>query len=641
MEKFNQSPEVYFYGSKEKIADKTKLKAGRIQLIYHNGNIKYLSIGPTEILRMIYAALRDDQWNTIPAQIQDEKIQIDGNRFLIKYKAVYQQRDIHFEANYTIEGSEDNRVRILMKGKSFSSFQKNRIGLCTLIPASATEKEIEIIHNDDNSEKGIIPHAVIPHPVFKDIKSMQWKPSDDIVANLDFTGDVFEMEDQRNYGDDSFKIYSTPIAEPFPTEMKKGDIIEQEVVISAEPATDVNEERADEPIFFEIIDNEVLPMPAIGVGRSSGTERLTEKEMELLASIRFAHVRVDLQLHTHNWQKIYHDALAEVMQNNYQLELALFFNGDVTKQARQVIEIIDPAQVKSVNLYAADQMITPEFILENIVPMLKKEWPHVKIGAGTDDYLIKLNANRIPNQNLDFVSYSLNPQVHLNDNESLIETAQGAGYGVQSAKQFSNAPVHVTPYTLKSRRRPDKQDISADKSALPPQIDIRQMALINAGLTIATLKYLAQAGVESVTFFETIGERGLMMGEKGPRYQDFIAEPFTFFPVYFVFRELLNGDDWQLVKTQSSSRLKVDGICIQKNGDVKVLLANLTAEKQIATISREPSLKAFVSYFDHLNAPEFYKNAKYKVVAETKLTNQELKVEMLPYAFVIIEFVFN
>ena len=35
-------------------------------------------------------------------------------------------------------------------------------------------------------------------------------------ANVAFDGDIFEMEDQRNWTDASYKIYSTPLRLPFP-----------------------------------------------------------------------------------------------------------------------------------------------------------------------------------------------------------------------------------------------------------------------------------------------------------------------------------------------------------------------------------------------------------------------------------------
>jgi len=343
------------------------------------------------------------------------------------------------------------------------------------------------------------------------------------------------------------------------------------------------------------------------------------------------------------WQKLYHDALAEAMHMGYLLELALFFGPDAANQAKQLVEVIDPAQVKYANIYSVNDKVTPDQLLQEILPLLKDQWKQVKIGAGTNTFFTELNRQRINNENLDFLSYSIYPFFHHFDNDSYVETSAASRYGAQTSMFNSNKSIHVTPYTLKKRWNLNATEINDDIDAdeMPSNVDVRQMSMLNAGVTLATLKYMAQESVESTTWFETVGEQGIMMGEKGSSYDEFIADSFTFYPVYFVFKEILTDDNWQVIETNSTDRLKVDGICIRKNGDMKVLLANVTAEKQEVTISREPSLKAFISYYDHLNAPKYYKDPNYKAVAETKLTDQALKIELLPYAFVVIEFLFN
>ena len=49
---------------------------------------------------------------------------------------------------------------------------------------------------------------------------------------LTMRGDIFEMEDQRNWSDASFKTYCTPLALPFPVEIDAGTAVTQEVCIS-------------------------------------------------------------------------------------------------------------------------------------------------------------------------------------------------------------------------------------------------------------------------------------------------------------------------------------------------------------------------------------------------------------------------
>ena len=51
------------------------------------------------------------------------------------------------------------------------------------------------------------------------------------MVNINFEGILFEMEDQRNWGDASFKIYSGSLLDPFPYLEKGGTNFSQTVKI--------------------------------------------------------------------------------------------------------------------------------------------------------------------------------------------------------------------------------------------------------------------------------------------------------------------------------------------------------------------------------------------------------------------------
>jgi hypothetical protein len=66
-------------------------------------------------------------------------------------------------------------------------------------------------------------------------------------TELSFDGDLFELEDQRNWGDASFKTYCTPLLLGFPHQARKGVGIMQSVTIRVDgestTAEKVTEER--------------------------------------------------------------------------------------------------------------------------------------------------------------------------------------------------------------------------------------------------------------------------------------------------------------------------------------------------------------------------------------------------------------
>ncbi len=78
-----------------------KMKAGNLSCLYEAGNLRYIKCGDTEIIRMIYGAVRDENWETIPAIISGEKIEERENGFSIKYSAVYRAGNIHYRADFS------------------------------------------------------------------------------------------------------------------------------------------------------------------------------------------------------------------------------------------------------------------------------------------------------------------------------------------------------------------------------------------------------------------------------------------------------------------------------------------------------------------------------------------------------------
>src|SRR6185295_16382542 len=54
--------------------------------------------------------------------------------------------------------------------------------------------------------------------------------------HFSFSGDLFELEDQRNWGDASYKTYCTPLRKGFPRKVASGTEIGQSVAVRFTPA---------------------------------------------------------------------------------------------------------------------------------------------------------------------------------------------------------------------------------------------------------------------------------------------------------------------------------------------------------------------------------------------------------------------
>ena len=130
-----------------------------------------------------------------------------------------------------------------MDGAARSTFLRNRIGFCVLHPIhECAGAACQIEHVDGTIETTRFPHYIAPqalvdgiiHPVypFADLRAMAHEVQPGVWADVRFEGESFEMEDQRNWTDASFKTYGTPLRLPFPAEVASGTRITQSVTLT-------------------------------------------------------------------------------------------------------------------------------------------------------------------------------------------------------------------------------------------------------------------------------------------------------------------------------------------------------------------------------------------------------------------------
>jgi hypothetical protein len=251
-----------------------------------------------------------------------------------------------------------------------------------------------------------------------------------------------------------------------------------------------------------------------------------------------------------------------------------------------------------------------------------------------------LNRGWPPTQALDLVCYSLNPQVHAFDNASLVETLKMQACTVESARQFTGGlPLAVTPVSLKPRFNPNATGPEPEQAPdeLPPEIDVRQASLFGAGWTLGSLKYLSESGVECVTYYETTGWRGVMEVEGGcPIPEKFCSIPGGVFPLYHVLADVGAFADGRVIPSVSSDPPSVEGMALEKAGQIRILLANLGPDFQPDGLGAYVRVKRLdrTNAERAMRAPEAFRDEK-GLLQET--SGDKLELSLSPYAVVRID----
>jgi hypothetical protein len=200
--------------------------------------------------------------------------------------------------------------------------------------------------------------------------------------------------------------------------------------------------------------------------------------------------------------------------------------------------------------------------------------PEAFVAVGTNAYFAELNRNRPFGDGWDAACFSVNPQVHAFDDESVMANASAQFDAVRSAQRFLlGRPVVLSPVTLRPRFNPD-----ATGHVEPSEPDPRQRLQFCAAWTLASLSALARAEASSVTYFETHGAGGVLDGDET-------------YPVFRVLEAVAGFAGAGVVACENSDESRVAALALESGGTRRLLIANLAGEPcEIAVAGRRETV---------------------------------------------------
>lgn len=652
---------VLCYGKDEPLPEQIALRAGPLSLMYEHGDLRYIRLGEREIVRRVYVAVRDRNWGTVPAELSEVQVMVSDQSFRIRYSAANQQNEIDFRWRCEIIGADDGTIRFRIDGSAYSTFQRNRIGLCVLLPikeCAGVRAQIERV--DGSVVEGVFPLLVAPqsivggriepHHPFSEMRAIVQEVAPGVRAEIRLEGETFELEDQRNWIDSSYKIYGTPLRLPFPVEITSGTQLAQSLRLSIHDGSGAvpspGQPSATAAVSFAIgATSAGGRLPRIGLGLASHGQPLTVRDLERLKLLKLAHLRVELRLDQPGYVDLLWRAAGEARALNVGLEAALQLTDAAEDQLRALRAQLDELRpaILAWLVFHVGEPVTSERSITLARQHLREYDTTTLFGGGTNSYFADLNRARPPAEALDIVCYSINPQVHAFDNASLAEACAGIAATVQTAADFAaGKPIAVTPITLKPRFNPVATGPQPELAAgeLPPEVDPRQMSLFGAAWTLASLRYLSESGAASATFYETTGWRGVIELPGGsPLPERFRSIAGAVFPLYHVLADAGEFAGAQVIATSTSDPLRLDGLALRRDGLLRVLVASLSARSQPVLV-RGLGAQARVRIMDETNAeaamrwPERFRA---QAAAPIATNGGTLALELRPYALVLID----
>ncbi len=377
------------------MSDSVALRAGPWSLLYRAGDLWDLRVDGVTVMSRIYAAVRDHAWGTVPGTIADLAIERGPRSFRITYRSEHRADGIAFANSVTLEGAADGRIVMRMRGVARCPFLRRRIGLCVHHDQGLAGAWVRVEHGDGRREDARFPVAIAPDQPFYEVAALTVRTHPQRTATVRFAGDVFETEDQRNWGDASFKTYGTPLARPAPVAVAAGEVVEQEVEVTlAGHGIDLAAEYAP------AVDPAALA--AAGVTRL----RATVTNADDLVLLRGAPLPLDLVLHgsPESWQ------------------------------------VCAGLRLASVVAVPTDRRTTPTAWVDR----LREHLPGIPVGGGTIAQFTELNRDRPVGGGWTVLDVPVDPYMHAGDERSLLGNVPAISAIARSAQALMpGAAVHL------------------------------------------------------------------------------------------------------------------------------------------------------------------------------------------------------
>jgi D-apionolactonase len=560
------------------------LRAGPVTAVFDADNVflRYIRVGSHEVLRGINAPIRDKGWATIAPKVTNLDVDKKADSFKVTFDVACQNADIDFRWKGSISGSDKGVIEFSFDGESHSTFKRNRIGFCLLHGPSAAGQPWTLETVDGKTTKGQFPKFISAHQPAKNLRAITHEVAANIQARVDFEGEVFEMEDQRNWTDASFKTYCTPLEIPYPVEIPKGTKISQKIKISLEGTVPSLADSQTNRTTLTLSKNESA-LPLLGVQVSGEVATLTDEQVKRLKALHLNHLQVDLMLSDGSFVSKLRTAAqqAKALDVSLQVVLGLGESPDFDKLVKEINQLRP-----SVSYWLVRGGVPEHFQMAR--KQLGSVLGNAKIGVTQVTNFVDLNRARPEDKSIQAIGFAVNPQIHAFDNASVVETLPIQADAVNSTREFArDLPLIIGPITMAPQLLDgvDQPGGPPEGGLLPTYVDKRQVEPFAAAWTLGSLKYLADAKTHSATYFETVGWNGIMDADNvAARPKAFPSRPGEVFPVYQLLHELAEFAGAKTQQIDSSDELAAVGIALRKAGRMRVLVANLTGSTQTVSL---------------------------------------------------------
>lgn len=519
------------YGTEQPVSPAIALAAGGWSCLLCEGQLQNICWHGVEVVRGVSYLLRDRDWGTVPVTVNPPVIEHLSHGFQVHFQLDMLVENGSLRCDAKIHADQNGVLTFEVVAQPNCEIWTNRCGFVVLHPAAASGCALTVTHTDGRIEQTQFPEEISPaQPVF-DIKMLSYQPAQGVDLDVHLHAELpmdpagkFEMEDQRNWSDASFKTYVASLLDPWPYALPAHKPLCQRVSLHVKgvPTEGAAAQGSVAPISLGALTSHA--MPAIGVGVPPGLSRAHPEEVQALRALNAVWWQVEFDLRDENLKGDV-EALIRAKQGLTVQVQADVISPDAMSPSDAAARVANLCDTHGLTLDAI--RFLPAALLNSFQPSDK--WPDVpshemyvqaarsffpaaRVGSGVFTSFTELNRNRPSPQGMDFIGHLTCPIVHAPDDLSVMQTLACLPHIERSVRKHWPAVAYrLGPSTLAPRRNPYGSGTAPNPQGMRLALadrDPRHVAAFGAAWVVAYAATLAFHGLEVLTLLESHGPNG-------------------------------------------------------------------------------------------------------------------------------------
>jgi len=555
----NASVRVALYGTDEALPSEMTLRAGPLLMTLRGCHVVGLMLAGHEVWHGVTFLYRDPDWGTPEPVLQRITQDVEGEGFALRLEGYIPTHPI-IDLLLTLQGDVQGTVRMQARAVPRGDVLANRIGLCLMVPMHAVGQALEVAHADGRLSRSVFPEHVPPWPPFTGISGLRHEFSPGHWAQVQFQGDDFEFEDQRNNADASFKIYSRSNTLPRPYLLRGGVPIEQSLTLRIGPSRLPLVHAGVEPWPLRLhADAGAVAMPKLGLAITPADAQASRSVMAALAEL------APSQLHlTLSWPDQPVDWLG----------VAQLLSAAGARLRLDLSSAFTQALMERLALALREAGIAPESVAvfpgtPALLMAARLAFPGSAIGSGTPHFFAQFNRMEEVGAT-DFLSFTVCPTVHSADDSAPMLGLQSLPSLLATARvRYPGRALRLGPSSLGARISPLGNQPATDgmrRLALAAR-DPRTRGLFGAAWLLGHVAQAARAGAAVVSVMGLLGDAGVL--------DETADDRLVKHPAFFVLAQLARMKQLQTVSVTTHSQFAV--LASGPHDATDGLIANLTS----------------------------------------------------------------